>query len=374
MTRKKPKQNRVYIKIVSIFLVLTILAIFIVIHFAVSKVTIKIYANLANKTDSVLVEMLPETSPDITAQSFLGKIMTVEFETEISSPSTIKNVTSDRAGGYVTIYNNYSKSQALVATTRLQTPDNKLYRIQENVTVPAGSNVEVWAEADETGDEFVVDITSFIIPGLWSGLHELIYAEAKEGMSLTSIPKHVVTQEDIDATKQKLTLQAETEALNLINASLSEKLAIDKSRLFLKFTNLDSTALDSISEETYLKQAVTAYGLIFSEEDLSSRAQEKFINEMTSQEKIVKFLPSDFSYNILEINTQTNKAVLDVSLTAVISTNEKMDQVDKDQLVGKKQADVEAYLQTIGVGQSEIKFFPVWLRQVPKTKDHIIIE
>ncbi len=374
MTKGKSKQNKVYIKIVSIFLVLTILAIFIVINFAVSKVTIKIYANLANKTDSVLIEMLPETSPDITAQSFLGKIMTVEFETEISSPSTIKNVTSDRAGGYVTIYNNYSKSQALVKTTRLLTPDNKLYRIQEDVTVPAGSSVEVWAEADEIGVEFVTEATSFIIPGLWSGLHELIYAETKEGMSLTSAPKYVVTQQDIDTAQQKLTLQAETEALNLINASLPEKLVINKSRLFLKFTNLDSTALDSTSEETYLKQAVTAYGLVFSEEDLNSRAQEKFVNEMTSQEKIVKFLPSDFSYDILEINTETEKAVLDVNLTAVISTNEKIDQVDKDQLIGKKQSEVEAYLQTIGVEQSEIKFFPVWLRTVPKIKDHIIIE
>ena len=374
MTKGKRNTNRVYVKIVSVFLVLTVLAIFIVIHFAVSKVTIKIYANLANKTDAVLVEMMPETSPDITAESLLGKIITVEFETELSSPSTIKTVESDKAGGYVTIHNNYSKSQPLVATTRLLTPDNKLYRIQNGVTVPAGGNVEVWAEADEAGDQFIIDATNMIIPGLWEGLHELIYAEAKDGMSLTSLPKYVATQQDLDTTQQKLTIQAETEALNLINASLPEKLVINKDRLFLKFTELDSTNIGSTSEEIYLKQAVTAYGLVFSEEDLQNRAQEKFINELTSQEKIVKFLPSDFSYEILEINTETEKAVLDVTMTAVISTNEKMAQIDKEKLIGLDKANIETYLQSIGVEQTEIKFFPVWLRKVPKIQDHIIIE
>ena len=374
MTKGKRNTNRVYVKIVSVFLVLTVLAIFIVIHFAVSKVTIKIYANLANKTDAVLVEMMPETSPDITAESFLGKIITVEFETELSSPSTIKTVESDKAGGYVTIHNNYSKSQPLVATTRLLTPDNKLYRIQNGVTVPAGGNVEVWAEADEAGDQFIIDATNMIIPGLWEGLHELIYAEAKDGMSLTSLPKYVATQQDLDTTQQKLTIQAETEALNLINASLPEKLVINKDRLFLKFTELDSTNIGSTSEEIYLKQAVTAYGLVFSEEDLQNRAQEKFNNELTSQEKIVKFLPSDFSYEILEINTETEKAVLDVTMTAVISTNEKMAQIDKEKLIGLDKANIETYLQSIGVEQTEIKFFPVWLRKVPKIQDHIIIE
>ena len=253
-------------------------------------------------------------------------------------------------------------------------PDNKLYRIQQGVTVPAGGSVEIWAEADQVGDEFVIGATNMIIPGLWSGLHELIYAEAPSGMSLTSVPKYTVSQDGLDLAQQKLTLQAETEALNLINNSLPEKLLINKSRLFLKFTDLDSTPLNSTSEEIYLKQAVTAYGLVFSEEDLSSRAQEKFINELSGQEKIVKFLPSDFSYDILEINTQTEKAVLEINMTAVISTNEKMTQVDKDQLIGKDKASVEAYLQSIGVDQTEIKFFPVWLRKVPKIKDHIIIE
>lgn len=374
MTRGKRNTNKVYVKIVSVFLVLTILAIFIVIHFAVSKVTIKIYANLANKTDSVLVEMLPETSPDISAESFLGKIITVEFETEISSPSTIKTVEGDRAGGYVTIYNNYSKNQPLIATTRLLTPDNKLYRIQDGVTVPAGGSVEVWAEADEIGEQFVIEASNMIIPGLWEGLQDKIYAEAKDGMSLTSLPKYIVTQQDLDTTQQKLAIQAETEALNLINASLPEKLVINKDRLFLKFTKLDGTAVDSNSQEIYLKQAVTAYGLVFSEEDLQSRAEEKFVNELTSQEKIVKFLPNDFSYDILEINTETNKAVLDVSMTAVISTNEKISQIDKKQLIGLNKASVEAYLQGIGVEQTEIKFFPVWLKKVPKIQDHIIIE
>ena len=56
------KQNRVYIKIVIFFLFLTLVAIFVIVHFALTKVTIKVYSNLENKTASVLVEIQPEST------------------------------------------------------------------------------------------------------------------------------------------------------------------------------------------------------------------------------------------------------------------------------------------------------------------------
>ena len=105
----KAKSNNVYVKIVGFFLFLTIVAIFAILHFALAKATIKIFSQTDTNTGSVLVEMQAENSEEKSPDAILGKIISTEFELETTVPSSQENVPSEKAGGYVTIINNYSK-------------------------------------------------------------------------------------------------------------------------------------------------------------------------------------------------------------------------------------------------------------------------
>lgn len=370
----QPKKNNFYSKLVSFFLVLTVIAIFVVLHFALAKVTIKINSQQEEKTNSVLVELKPEESGELSPDIILGKIINTEFEASASIDSQKQEVPGKYAAGYVTIYNNYSKDQSLVKTTRLLTPDKKLFRISESVIVPAGESIEVWAQADEEGEELVIGPTTFIIPGLWEGVQDKIYAETKEGMKLQTLPQYVVTQADLDQLQTDIKKQIEAEALTKINGVLPENLAIGPERLSLKFETTKSSHIGDISEKATLEQKVTAYGLVFSQADLIKVAQEKFKKELETEQSFVKFNEENFSYKIMEIDLEKKEAILEATLSATVSSQNTKVDINKEKIAGLDKNGISEYLKSLGIDDFEIKFFPGWIKKAPKLIDHIIIE
>ncbi|MCD4760822.1 hypothetical protein K8R42_02910 [bacterium] len=375
MTKKiKRHKGNIYSKIVGFFLFLTVLAIFVILHFALAKVTIKIYNNLQNKQASVLIEIQSEDATDLSPDAVLGKIIKTEFELSTTVASSQEAVDSKKAGGYVTIYNNYSKSQPLVKTTRLLTPDNKLFRISEGVTVPVGGQVEVWAEADQEGTQFVTEATKFTIPGLWVGLQDKIYAETNLGMTLQSVPEFVVTQKNMNQAQEQIKIQATSQGLATINELLSDNLKISKERLIIDFEILESSQVGDISQEALLKQKVTIHGLVFDQATLVKKAKEKYSKDLDGNQSVVQFIEDKFSYEIIEINLEKNEAVLEVNLEAKLSSNETIWDLDKNKLMGQDEFGIRQYLDELKVEQAEIKFFPFWVKKAPNIKDHIIVE
>ncbi len=371
---KKSKKNTTYTKIVGFFLFLTIVAIFTVMHFALAKVTIKIYGKVDNKIEEVLIEMESENVLEKKEDSILGKIIKTEFDLETSIPSNQETVLSEKAGGYVIIYNNYSQNQILIATTRLLTPDNKLYRITERINIPAGEQVKVWAEADQLGEEYNIPPTSFIIPGLWEGLQDKIYAESKDGMNMQGVPKYLVSQESINQAQKNIKEQAEIQALKTINEKLSNNLKIDNRNLFMKFETLESSNINEESETTILKQHITAYGLVFSPDTLKEISETKFVQGLPDDQSLIKFFDDAFNYEIVDINPEKETAVLSVSLQADINSKEGSWDIEKNKLIGLTQEDIEKYLKGLKIEKYEISFFPIWVTKAPSLEDHIIIK
>jgi hypothetical protein len=76
-----------------------------------------------------------------------------------------------KATGKIVITNNYSKEpQSLVATTRFETADKKIYRLVKGVTVPGMSGtspgtIEADVIADKGGDNYNISNGTFTIPG-----------------------------------------------------------------------------------------------------------------------------------------------------------------------------------------------------------------
>ncbi|MCB9802817.1 hypothetical protein H6761_02240 [Candidatus Nomurabacteria bacterium] len=373
MTSKYKTKQNVYGKIVAFFLILVIAAIFIIFHFALAKVTIKIYSQVKNLEYSSLVELWPENSLEVSADKILGKVIHQEFELSVSVPSQATAQTSEKAGGYVTIINNYSKDQALVATTRLLTPDNKLYRLQKKVIVPAGQSIEAWAEADKAGAEYEISESKMIIPGLWEGLQDKIYAETK-GMSLSGQPVYQVSEESLAQAEEKIKADSSKQALDLINLQLPQKLQIKENRLFLEYQTIESSKLGEQTNETTLTQKIKVSALVFDEETLLEIAKNKFIENLSSTSKLVEFLPETFSYQIIEIYPEKEQAVIETKLSAKVSSKQHLLEINKEELIGKTADEINQYLNQFTIDQAEIEFFPFWVNKVPKFQDHIIIE
>jgi hypothetical protein len=367
--------NGVYIKIVSFFLLLTIASIFLILHFALAKVTISVKKSLEEKTATLLLEVQAETSNPLKTGALLGKIMTTEFELTTTLPTTAQTTTSTKASGYVTIYNNYSQDQTLVKTTRLLTADQKLYRITEKVNIPAGQSAQVWAEADQEGENLAIPgPVKLTIPGLWEGLQTKIYAEAKDGFKLQSLPKYLVTEANLAEAQSQLLAQAKKQSLENINKLLIDNLKIKESQLLLTLQTIKSSQLGEATPTISLTEKVTAHGLIFDYNDLLKVAKEKFSQELGTDQTLVEFKDGELTYQVTEVDTEKNQALLEITAKATISSKTNPTTIDKEKIVGLNKAQISDYLKSLKIEEFEIKFFPAWLTKAPKMKDRIIIE
>ena len=160
---------------------------------------------------------LPKATVSVTPQS-VSQNLSMEFEGSTNSSSTGDNVVpirlvekdeeitvtgtasgasagnGSKATGKVLIYNEYGPDpQQLVATTRFQSDDGKIFRLSKGVTVPGVTQqngqsvpgvVEAVIVADAAGSAYNVGPTSFSIPGFSGGPKVgKIYAKSKVAMS-----------------------------------------------------------------------------------------------------------------------------------------------------------------------------------------------
>ena len=110
----------------------------------------------------------------------------VKFSGEkyLEVPASGEEVASVKASGRVVIYNEQSVPQQLVKTTRLETPEGKIFRIGEDVTIPAKGSLELSATADLPGDTYNVGLTDFTLPGLkGTPRFDKVYGRSKTAMS-----------------------------------------------------------------------------------------------------------------------------------------------------------------------------------------------
>lgn len=106
---------------------------------------------------------------------FPGRIATAERTVQVSVNSTGSPSDTTKARGKIRIYNSFSnENQPLVATTRFETKDGKIFRLVESVVVPgmndtAGQKergvIEATVVADQVGGDYNISPTTFTIPG-----------------------------------------------------------------------------------------------------------------------------------------------------------------------------------------------------------------
>ena len=144
--------------------------------------------------------------------------------TETFQGSSVQQV-AQKARGTITIYNDYSaKPQELIATTRFETPDGKIFRIVNNVTVPgetkgangqlAPASITAPIVADQAGPAYDIGpVPKLTIPGFASdpareaGFYGAITASTTGGfIGQTAVP----TAADIAAAKASTTAQLQS--------------------------------------------------------------------------------------------------------------------------------------------------------------------
>ena len=182
---------------------------------------------------------------DLTASTQNSGTITGDKTLPANFEQTTKETTEDfystgskdggsKATGQAVIYNEFSsENQPLIATTRLETSDGKIFRITKNVIVPGMTNVgnetkpgaiEVDIVADQPGESYNIDPADFKIPGFKDtpSKYDKFYAKSANPTTGGSTgATKVVTAQDITSAKEKIAADGREAAITELKNNLS---------------------------------------------------------------------------------------------------------------------------------------------------------
>ncbi len=354
------------------FLSLAIALLLAIVYVSFSSATITV---IPRETEGG-VEITAEVRQDPTDGEIAGEIKTIVLEGErIQAISGETHEVPAKATGTVKLINDWSKSQQLVATTRLLSKEGILFRLKNGLTIPAKNSLMAEVYADKPGKEGNLPPTSFTIPGLNKDLQKQIYATSDTSMGGGVLMKIGVGQGDVERASEEIAKQimengtAEIKKmweLGLGNAEIYEK----------KFLLVESNPPPGSDAKSFkVKAKVRVSGIRYDRENLYALAEEKLKQKAGADEELVSADMENFSVEVVKIDPETNIATLKAKLNGKFSITEKSSILDPDQLVGLTKISVQNYLRGFhSVEDVKVKISPFWLKRLPNLRDRINIK
>lgn len=374
---KNPKNISLYRRLVWKFLILVGLLAAVVFYFFSSKLTITITPNDETLNDILFLKISnsqnqPEEVINDPREKVNGTIKEIIASVEKSYPASGEEPGAEEIVGKVTIVNNYSKNQALVATTRILSPDNKLYRIKEAVNVPAGGEVAADIYAEKPSADLAIGPTTFTIPGLWLGLQDKIFARSNEAFVFKSQIKKYIKQTDIEIAKKDIgdlllknaadQMKQEAAGTWLYDNSAPTKISVDA-----KANNPRDSFLVSASG--------TIIAVSFDKEQAAKLAVAKLNLLVPDNKELVDFKPENITYSLENYDPKTGEATVKEVFNGLMAFKIDSEIIDRKQLINLSKDQLDSYLKNFpDIKKYELEFSPKFVTKSPNLVDRITIK
>ncbi len=369
--------------------VVLVLGLAYVAYIYVPKATVTIFAKKEVKSaDMTITGDVNADSIDYDKSIIPAKLM--EFDEEVAKTfdaTGSKNVSNQKAKGKITIYNEFSSSpQPLVATTRFLSDNQKMFRLVQGVTVPGttvvGSEtkpgvVEADIVADEAGDSYNIDATSFTIPGFKSSGNDKytkIYAKSEMKMAgggNGNDAVKVVTDKDISGAKDKISLEINSAIKDKVKESAAGTVVLDDAIVIdepvYRVSNSEGETADSFE----IKVQAHARALVFFESDIKKVANSVIaksgngkINIDSGTVLIDYGKPNaNFKLGTIEIKTHASN---------VMQPNIDLGNLKRG-ILGKNNDELGEYLKTYpNIEKAEVEYFPqLFVSKIPMNEKRV---
>jgi len=311
------------------------------------------------------------------AATIEGKITETTVSGTKEYPATGKKTVQGEVGGTVTIFNNYNKDQTLVATTRLLSPEGLLYRLEKRVSVPAGGKVEnILVYADPASEAAAkLGPTKFIIPGLWAGLQDKIYAQSFSPMHGGEQEVNFVTQGDLDNAYDDLTKTFSQQVLDSLRAEMKAAGEVF-GKVVIK--EINEKRSDLVAGETGDKFTITlkmkVVGVAFYRRDLEKVALDQLKAKVSEGKELLNVDYNNLTFLVEKYDIKSGEANLMIHLAGEMALKSDSPIFAKDKFTGLSKEKIIQYLSLYPeVERITIKLFPFWVKQVPETKSNVKI-
>jgi hypothetical protein len=327
----------------------------------------------ATSTPAATSTSLLTAAPTDPREPVSGTIQIISASATKTYAATGETYLGEDIVGQVNIINNYNKDQALVAKTRLLSPDNKLFRIKNAVNVPAGGQVAVAIYTDKPTSDLAIAPTTFTIPGLWAGLQDKIFAKSDTAFVYQQKVKKYVTASDLDQATQDIN----NAVLNNAKAQISSTLATSTNWLYTSVnpaTVAMSAKIGSQVDQFNAQATGQIIAISFDQTAAAKLAAAKLNLLIPDDKELTNFDPANISYTLDNYDPITKSATIKAVFSGTMILKSDSQVINPEQLVNLTADQVGTYLNSQPEIQSyTLKFFPSFLKRAPSLVDRIKI-
>lgn len=380
--KKESKVKKIFLG----FILLCLLSLAgVAVYLLVPNVEIIIKPNILKDKTDVNIHGVVDAQADMVSNI---PIRVVEQSQDVSLSYTVtgKGLTSGKkAHGSVVIYNEYSSSsQPLIATTRLESPDGKIFRLVKNVVVPGTTMVngtqqpgaiEAEVIADQAGSDYNIEQTKFTVPGFsGSPKFEKFYAKSSASFSGGSSDGDggtaTVSQKDIDDAKIKTEAALNDKIKEALNGQLQPgEIALPQVQKITTTKSLADVKVGDIATEFNYTISANVVTLVFSEEDVKKIILNNHQNVQDSREDISKIEYGSLAPNF-ENSSIDMKVLSEVTLTPEINIQEI-----KKEVLGKNADQLgDILMKYSSIKNADAKFWPSFMSSVPQYSQRVDIK
>lgn len=317
------------------------------------------------------------------------RVLEKNADVVLTVPTTGKSGgAKQKAHGTVVIYNNYSADpQPLVATTRLETEDGKLFRLVSGVTVPGMTNkngqkeagaIEAEVIADQTGEEYNIGPATFRIPG-FKGSPKYDAFSAKSTKAMTgggsggASDMAMVAKVDLDTAIAQAKEKAKEEFLNEARSELNpDEKILEEQMDVAELSPAAVPEIGTIAAAFDYKNTFKVRAFVFSEKIVKEKVEK--MNEKNLRGVQFKVTAINITYS--ESTPNFSDGTLRLMAHTLITMESNINQgALKEALAGQHKDNMQNALNNFPeVKKMEVIFYPEWfVESVPKNKNRIFI-
>ena len=371
------KSIGLYRKLSLFFIALTFLLLGSIFYFYFVSLTIEVTPKKERKSDKVsfVVSASEQSgSSSLGKESVEGVVEQIPIKEEGVFQATGAEILGKEINGKAVIHNNKNDKQILIATTRLMSPEGKVYRIKDRVEIEPNGEAEVEIYTDEPSEEMAIGPTRFTLPALWAGLQDKVYAESKESFVYNTQVKKYIQQIDIDKGLQNL----KASMVDKVGRQFGDNykgfdkvmFEIDKNSLE---TNVSAKAGDKVDEFNISLNAKVNI-VAFKKADAERLAEEKFLSKADAEKKVLGLEKSETEYSLANTDFNAGQAVVEASFVGFLAAKKGDALVEKEKLVGLSEGQISDYLSgSDNFSEFKIRFSPSFMKKAPILVDRIKI-
>jgi hypothetical protein len=326
---------------------------------------------------------MPSESGDTVSARIIEKDIEISRQGETTGAS---GASSQKARGTVVIYNAYSKEdQPLVATTRLETSDGKVYRLSSGVVVPGMTDIggkdtpgaiEAEVVADQAGEQYNIGASEFTIPG-FKGSPKYAKFSAKSSKAFigggdAGDGMKIVSKADLEKAESEAKTDAKARFLEEAATSLAAGEKILEESIDAAVRSVSAPQAGTAASTFEYQGTFHVRAFVVPEEDVRTKVGATAAKEVAG----IKFHPISVTLTYGEVSSDYDRRAVRFRAHALITLESDIDSTRfHAAILGKDQPGIEQAMSAFpGIKKISIDFSPEWfVTSVPESEDRVTV-